>query len=124
MKEELPNVSEHSEEPAEVTRTDVEAGLSYTWWRTVQEILPSKLRNAPASELSGDEKGLYRSAYKILNEMVDAGQVEVTFREEYAEKESDDVIHAKKNRQQFRLVKQKGKKESNNDWVGDFVTET
>jgi hypothetical protein len=122
MKETIPSSFESEQV---VTQSELEQGLSVVWWKTVQEVIPGKLRNVTKEELSENELNLYRVAYKMLGDMTKEGKAEVTFRPEDGAPENGDTIHNQSNRPEFRLVNIGGKTErSDTQRAGKLVSHT
>jgi hypothetical protein len=105
MSEKFPSANETK---LEVSQSEIESGLSTTWWKTVQEVIPGKLRNAPKQVLTEAELKLYQRAYKMLGVMVKEGRVEVSLRPEDDLKVEGDTVYTRSNRHQFRLISSGG----------------
>lgn len=103
------NTEEAAEAPP-ITESDLYNGLSETWFKTVQEILPGLLPDLPLNKLSGDKRRLYDIAYKLLGKMAEEGVVEMSFREEDVSPSGPHSKHTQLNRPQFKLKSSDGKK--------------
>ncbi len=101
----------HNENAPLDLEKEVYAGLSATWFKTVQEILPGHLRDLPKAKLTEEELQLYNDAYTVLGNMVKEKNVEVSFREEETPVSGDGTSHTTLRRPQFKLKTERGKKE-------------
>lgn len=105
---------------------EIRKALSPFWAKTVQELLPGYLPDKLTGELTEKELAHYRSAYKILGEMVKNNEIEVVFRDEPVPLPAHPLVENEtRARPQFKLKSNGGKKSRSEDraWQGNLAAE-
>jgi hypothetical protein len=124
--ERQPSENESEEGVEQLFEREIRQALSPAWAKTTQELLPGFLPNKSTGELTQEELAHYRSAYKILGEMVKNDEVEVVFRDEKVPPSTNPLIENETHaRPQFKLKTHGGKRSRNEgfSFQGDLATD-
>lgn len=126
MHEGGPSGAESAEGVEALFTRELKKALSTTWPKTTQELLPGFLPDKPTNELTKEELEQYRSAFKILGEMVERDEVEVLFGEgDRTSRKTPALADERLARPRFKWKTHGGKRSKHEvgEWEGSLATD-